>query len=283
MNARVLMLGGSSQLAPLLLERLGAEREVFVTTTSEKRFHDAPNVTEIVYRRDAPEMLSSTLDGEWDAIISLVPVFVLPTVLPALGRARARRMVALSTASVQTKVDTHSSAEREFLQSVHAGEQAFHAFVARTGMEGVLLRPAMTYGGGDNNVDFIRRMASRFGCFPVVRKSGLRQPVHVADVSDAVMASLESPGAPGNTYFLAGGERLSFEAMARRILRKELGHERVLPVPGALLAFALRTLARVPRFAFLDPEMARRMREDHVFDNEPARRDLGFSPRGFLQ
>lgn len=283
MEARVLILGGSSQLTPLLLDRLGGGAEVVVTSTSEIRFQGLPNVTEVIYPREAPEALAKRLHGDWTAVISLVPVAVLPRVLPALAGMRIGRLVALSTASVQTKVDTESAAEREFLQAVNAGEKAFHAFVEKTGAPGVLLRPAMTYGGGDNNVDFIRRMAQRFGFFPVVRNSGLRQPVHVADVADAVMAALESPRAPGNTYFLAGGERLSFEQMARRILRRELGRERVLPVPGAFLTLALRTLALLPRLAFLDPQMARRMREDHVFDNEPARRDLGFSPRGFLQ
>ncbi|HEX7046432.1 MAG TPA: NAD(P)-dependent oxidoreductase [Gammaproteobacteria bacterium] len=283
MKERVLILGGSSQLTPLLLARLGADTEIVVTTTSEGRLQDRSNVTEVGYPREAPEELAEKLRGNWTAAISLVPVSVLPRLLTALESASIGRLVALSTASVQTKVDSRSAAERDFLQAVKTGENAFHGFIEKTGTPGVLLRPAMTYGGGDNNVDFIRRMAQRFGFFPVVRNSGMRQPVHVADVADAVMSALKNSRATGNTYFLGGGERLTFEAMAKRILRAELGHERVLPVPGPVLAFTLGTLARLPRLSFLDPEMAHRMREDHVFDNEPAHRDLDFSPRGFLQ
>ncbi len=278
----VLLLGGSSQLTPLLLKRFASE-SVVVTTTSGQRFQDQANVTEIVYPRDAPEVLAGKLGNRWKAVVGLVPVATLPRLLPVLETADIGRFVALSTASVQTKVASHSPAEREFLRTVQAGEQAFREFLERTGIPGVLLRPAMTYGGSDNNVDFIRRMGARFGFFPVASNSGLRQPVHVEDVVDAVMASLQSARAAGNTYFLGGGERLTFEAMARRILGAEPGGPRVVRVPSTVLALALRTLAVLPRFRYLDADMARRMREDHIFDNEPAHRDLGFSPRGFLQ
>lgn len=281
--SRVLILGGSSQLTPLLLQGLGPDTAVTVTTTSAARLHDWPNVIELVHARDAPGSLRERVDGEWDAVISLVPITALPRLLPVLEAARIGRFVALSTASVVTKAESRSAAEHEFLHGVRAGEQAFHAFLEKAGIAGVLLRPAMTYGGGDNNVGFIRRMGRRFGFFPVVNRSGMRQPVHVDDVVQAVLSALRSPQAPGNTYFLGGGERLTFEEMARRILRAELGHERVLRVPGWLLSLALRTLSMLPGFAYLDPDMARRMREDHVFDIEPARRDLGFSPRGFLR
>ncbi len=283
MTERILVLGGSSQLTPLLLARLGAGANIVVTTTSDGGLQNWPGVAEVRYPRDAPDVLAEKLHGGWTAAISLVPVTALPKLLPALESMNIGRLVALSTASVQTKIDSRSAAERDFLQAVRNGESAFHQFIARTGTPGVLLRPAMTYGGGDNNIDFIRRMARRFGFFPVVRKSGMRQPVHVADVADAIMSALRNPQATGNTYFLGGGERLTFEQMARRILRAEFGHERVLRVPEPVLAFALGTLARLPRLNFLDPDMARRMREDHVFDNQPARRDLDFSPRGFLQ
>lgn len=280
---RVLLLGGSSQLTPLLLKRFVSESVVVTTTSGGRRFQDHANVAEIVYPRDEPEALAGKLGNRWKAVVSLVPVTSLPRLLPVLETADIGRFVALSTASVQTKLASRSSAEREFLHAVRAGEQAFGEFLERTGVPGVLLRPAMTYGGNDNNVDFIRRMGARFGFFPVASKSGLRQPVHVEDVADAIMASLQSEHAVGNTYFLGGGERLTFEAMARRILSAEPRVRRVVRVPSIVLALALRALSVLPRFRYLDADMARRMREDHVFDNGPAQRDLGFSPRGFLQ
>lgn len=281
----ILILGGSSQLTPMLLDMLDPDIAIAVTTTrggqgngSERR-----NVREIVYSRDAPEALAQELQREWSAVISLVPVTVLPGLLPLLQGASVGRLVALSTASVHTKAESHSPAEREFLRGIHAGEQAVLTFAEQTCTPTVLLRPAMTYGGGDNNIDFIRRMARKFGFFPVVRNSGLRQPVHAADVARAVMAALHSERAPGNTYFLGGGERLTFEQMTRRIMQADLGRARVFVVPAPLLTFALRMLSLLPRFAYLDPDMARRMREDHVFDNEPAHRDLDFRPREFLR
>jgi len=279
----VLILGGSSQLTPLLLKRIGPDSRIVITTTSEgRRFHEWPNVTELAYPREAPDALAGKLDGSWKAVISLVPVTALPQLLPALETANIGRFIALSTASVQTKVHTRSPAEAAFLESVKAGEAAFHAFTRAHAMPAVLLRPAMTYGGADNNVGFIRRMGRGFGFFPVVSRSGMRQPVHVDDVVQAVMAALTSAAAVGNTYFLGGGEQLTFEQMARRILRDEVGHDRVVRLPAPVLTLALRILSLIPRFRYLDSDMVRRMREDHVFDNEPAERDLGFTPQEFL-
>lgn len=282
MRHRVLILGGGSQLTPLLVEALGSECEIVVTTTSPSGCWDsAGNVSELSYPRDEPHQLGDRLTGLWEYIISLVPITVLPRVLPALDASEVGRFIALSTASVQTKRHTRSTAEATFLAAVKRGEEAFLDFTGRRAIPAVLLRPAMTYGGTDNNVGFIRRMGRSFGFFPVVSRSGLRQPVHVHDVVAAIMAALTSTSAPGQTYFLAGGEQLTFEQMARRVMRNEIGHERVFAVPAPLLILVLRALSMLPRFRYLDTDMVRRMREDHVFDNEPAKRDLAFDPRGF--
>lgn len=281
---RVALLGGSSQLAPLLVELLGPDVDITVTTTSTtKRWAGAPHVREVSCTRDNLTALRPHLAGAWDAIVSLVPIAVLPPMLDVLEEAQIGRLVALTTASVYTKANTRSDDERRFLDSVHSGEQAFHSFTVRRGVPGVLLRAAMTYGGSDNNIGFIKRMAQRLRFFPVVRPSGLRQPVHVDDVAHAVLAAMQCSVAPGNTYVLAGGETLTFEEMVRRVLRLELGHERVVVLPPWVISLCLALLARIPRLSYLDPDMARRMREDHVFDISAATRDLGFHPRRFLE
>ncbi|MBW3567940.1 MAG: hypothetical protein KY410_08305 [Proteobacteria bacterium] len=284
MKQRVLIFGGSSQLAPVLIDSLGSDFEFVVTTSSPPgRFHASRNVREAGYPRDKPLELKESIGGDWDAIVSLVPITALPDLLPVLGNSRTGRFVALSTASVQTKANTRSPLESAFLESVEAGETAFWKFCSENGIPGVLLRPAMTYGGADNNIGFIRRMGKRFGFFPVVSRSGLRQPVHVDDVVQAVMSALTSAAAIGNTYLVGGGERLTFEEMARRTVHAETGRARVVRVPATVLALVLRVLSYLPRFNYLDADMVRRMREDHVFDNGPAQRDLGIAPRRFLE
>lgn len=280
---RILILGGSSQLAPVLIDSLAKTCELVVTSsTRSDRFRTRENVREVYFPRDEPRVLQQSIDGKWDALVSLVPITALPGILPALDDAQIGRFVALSTASVQTKANSRSVHENAFLEAVKTAETRFRTYCMEKSIAHVLLRPAMTYGGADNNVGFIRRMGRAFGFFPVVRDSGLRQPVHVDDVVTAIVNALARDAAIGNTYFLGGGEQITFEEMARRILHEDLGG-RVVRVPAFCLSWALQLLALIPRFNYLDTDMVRRMREDHVFDNGPAQRDLDFSPRGFLR
>ena len=56
----------------------------------------------------------------------------------------------------------------------------------------------MIYGApGDRNLSRLLVLLRRTPVLPVPASAGLQQPVHVADVADAVLAAAERPGTAG--------------------------------------------------------------------------------------
>ncbi len=88
-----------------------------------------------------------------------------------------------------------------YARSKAAGEAALlAAFPAAT-----ILRPSIVFGPEDSFFNRFAAMAAIIPCvFPVVSGATRFQPVHVADVADAVMAALEREDTAGRIYELGG-------------------------------------------------------------------------------
>jgi nucleoside-diphosphate-sugar epimerase len=198
-----------------------------------------------------------------DAILSLSPIWLLPAALPALLATGVRRIVAVSSTSRLTKLDSPVATEREVARRLASGEDALVAACEAAGVAWTILRPTMIYAEGeDANVTRLARLIARFGVLPLAgRGGGLRQPVHAADLAAAVWQALDGPGAAGRAYALPGGETLSYRAMAVRIFEALGRPVRIVPVPPSA--------------------MGDRMARDLAFDAGPAAHDFGYAPRPF--
>ncbi|MEP6634875.1 MAG: nucleoside-diphosphate sugar epimerase, partial [Luteimonas sp.] len=110
---------------------------------------------------------------------------------------------------------------------------------------------------------------------------GLRQPVHVRDLSAAAFAVVGAEATFGRTYALPGGETLPYRDMIARVLAvlqpPAVLHEVPSPVFNAFVAAAHASgMAQG-----LGEAAVKRMRSDLVFDLAPAQRDFGYAPRAF--
>ena len=83
----------------------------------------------------------------------------------------------------------------------------------------------------------------------------LQQPVHVADVADAVLSAVERPAAAGHCYDVAGPEPLSFAELLRVCARAVGSRTRFVPVPLAP-AGRRRALLRAAQRPSPDPGRA---------------------------
>ena len=139
------------------------------------------------------------------------------------------------------------------------------------------------YGSGrDATLSRIAALARRHGRFLLPRNAnGLRQPVHVGDLADAAFAASQSVAARGRAYDLPGGETLPYRAMVGRVLECLEPPAKLLEWPMPMFRLALRAARSRGIARDLSEAAVRRMREDMVFDAEPARRDFGYAPRGF--
>ena len=275
----VLLLGAGNPIARYLMPRLLAAG------------HD----TVAVARRAVPvppgirlETVELARDASWAAppgaaVVSVLPLAVLADVLPRLTSARC--IVAVGSTSLFSKAGSDDPEERATARKLERAEAAVMAWRAQGGMPATILRPTLVYDGiGDRNVARMIRVVRRYRVLPIARPShGLRQPIHADDVAKAILGAIDNPAAAGKTFNIAGGEVLTYRAMAERVFRSQGLQPRfiMLPVGWLRRAFGLAARAGIVRETGFGSAVFARMNQDLVFDNAEGLRVLGYGPRGF--
>ncbi|KTF41168.1 SDR family oxidoreductase [Xanthomonas translucens] len=195
----------------------------------------------------------------------------------------ARRVVAFGSTSLEVKRDSLDAAERDVARRLREAEVALFASAAERGAAATVLRPTLVYGAGrDRTLSAIAALAQRSGWFVLPHSArGLRQPVHVHDLADAALAVLGHPATHGRSYALGGGEVLSYREMVQRVLAALQPPARLLLLPHAVFAVALRIAHAGGRLRGMNRAALQRMGDDLVFDLAPAQRDFGYAPRAF--
>jgi len=150
-------------------------------------------------------------------------------------------------------------------------------------LQWTIIRPTMIYGAArDRNLSRLLRVLSRTRVLPVPGGGRhLQQPVHVADVADAVLAAAERPGAAGSCYDVAGPEPLAFAELLRISARAVASRTRFVPVPLTPLVAVARGYEQLSGRPRIRAEQLRRLAEDKAFVIKDAERDLGYAPRQF--
>lgn len=196
-----------------------------------------------------------------------------PGIVAAAEEAGIPRAVFVSTTAVTTTL--HPPTKQIRL----AAEQQIRG----SGLEWTILRPTMIYGAaGDRNLSRLLRLLSRALVLPVPRTGKcLHQPVHVADVAAAVLASLRRPAAIGSLYDVAGPEPLAFTELLSMCTRAVGSRTRLVPIPLAPLVMLARGYELLSRHPRIRAEQLLRLAEDKTFAIDDAIRDLGYAPRAF--
>lgn len=270
------MFGASGQIGAALLPLLrAAGDEVFAVSRTMQAGQAG-----VLWLRGDLDAAAPVLPPRLDVIYSLGP-------LDAFARwfargAAAPRVVAFGSTSVHTKLASPDPAERALAVRLHQAEDMLNGHATQCGVAVTLLRPTLIYGAGrDRTLSRVAALGRRFGAFPLPRGAcGLRQPVHVADLAQAAQAVAAAASTAGRSYALPGGETLPYRDMVARTLAALRPPARLVELPAPLFEIAqwlaVTTGRRGPGAGVLQ-----RMREDLVFDADPARRDFGYAPRRF--
>jgi uncharacterized protein YbjT (DUF2867 family) len=215
--------------------------------------------------------------------VCTAPIWVLPEYFALFESYGIRRLVALSSTSRFTKIDSSDPEEQALSRRLAEAESSVQEWAETRGVEWVILRPTLIYGfGRDKNIAEIARFIRRFGFFPLLGKAqGLRQPIHVQDVAKACLAAMESSAATNRAYNISGRETLSYREMIMRVFTCMNRFPLLLPVPLFAFRIACALLRLLPRYKHWSAAMAERMNKDMVFDHSEATRDLEFKPRVF--
>lgn len=272
-----LVFGGSGQIGVPVIERLLADgwRVVAVSRTPQA---DRERLTWL--RGDLQQ--ADGLPGQVDAIFSLGPLDRFSHWYAGTGLI-APRVIAFGSTSVETKQDSGDPHERDIADRLRAAESRIFAIARERQAKATLLRPTLVYGAArDRSLTEIARMARRAGFFVLPRDAdGLRQPVHVQDLADAALAVMDAEVASGRGYALPGGETLAYARMVERTLASLQPPARLIRVPAAMFKAAVATAHMFGKMQGLGDAAVARMREDLVFDAEPAHVDFGYAPRAF--
>ncbi len=274
---RALVFGGSGQVGAALLPRLlDAGWQVIAVSRSTQA--EAPGLRWL----HGDFAHCGGLPAAVDAIFSCGPLDHFAAWY-ALSTLAAPRVLAFGSTSATVKGDSADPHERDLARRLREGERRVHAAAAARGAAATLLRPTLVYGAGrDRTLSRLAALAKRMGWLPVPRDAGgLRQPVHVDDLAAAALAACDVPATFGNGYDLPGGETLAWRGMVARTLASLEPPPRLVPVPAPLFALAVRAARLLGKGEGFGDAALARLREDLVFDAGPARRDFGYSPRGF--
>ncbi|MGQ0558835.1 MAG: NAD-dependent epimerase/dehydratase family protein, partial [Sphingosinicella sp.] len=156
------------------------------------------------------------------------------------------------------------------VSKAEAEDQLF-ALGRDTGMEIVVVRPALIYGPGVR-ANFAAMM-NAVACglpLPLGSIRNHRSLLFVGNLSDLVLRLLEHPLAAGRVFLASDGEDIATPDMLRR-LGKALGRRaRLVPVPPMLLRVAATLMGKGAQ--------AQRLLGSLQVDIEPTRRTLGWTP-----
>lgn len=155
-------------------------------------------------------------------------------------------------------------------------EQSLCRVSEETGLEVVIVRPPLVYGGNaPGNFEQMLKVLAKGIPLPLASAHNLRSLVYVGNLADALIVCATHPAAAGQTYLVSDGEDISTPDLLRQ-LGAAMGHPtNLLPCPPALLKLAGRLLGK--------SEQIDRLLGSLQVDSSKIRRELGWQPPYALQ
>ena len=277
---RVLVTGGSGFLGSHVLDVLRQrDHDVVALARSQPAAEavSARGATPIAGDLDEPESIDAAFTAsEAEVLVNIASLGFGhgPAIVAAAEEAGIKRAVFVSTTSLFTNLNAPSKAIRI------AAEEAVRSSV----LDWTIIRPTMIYGtSGDRNMWRLLRLLRRTPVVPLPGADKLHQPVHVADLAQAVVAAAERADAIGHAYDVAGPEPLTLRQLVHQAAAAVGREVRMIPVPAAPVVAALGLVERTGRRLPISAEQVARLTEDKAFDISAAAADLGFQPRSFAE
>ncbi|PJD93170.1 MAG: epimerase [Legionella sp.] len=282
-TADIGIIGGRSFVGCILLKKLiSSGFSCWGFTRSSQGLTDMEMVkSHLKLYSDLKNLSDQSLFKTW---FCLAPIWVLPDYFSLLEAHGVQKVIAVSSTSRISKLDSLDPKEQVIAEKLMEGEEALKSWCTEKGIDWVIIRPTLIYGlGRDKNITAISAFIRRFGFFPILGDAdGLRQPIHAEDMADVCIAAMMEPKSSQQIYHVSGGETITYREMVIRVF-KTLGKPvKILKTPFWIFRVVVLVLGRLPRYQFLSIGMVERMNEDLIFQNDKAMNELNFRSRPFI-
>jgi predicted dehydrogenase/nucleoside-diphosphate-sugar epimerase len=190
----------------------------------------------------------------------------------ACRRQGVRRIVNVSTQSVKlARRGTYGATKADAEAVLHGA-----------GLDVTTLRPSVVYGPDVTGVFArIRHFVTRLPIVPVIGDGRWRfHPVHVRDVSEAVVACLRQDASIGRIYDLGGPDEVTLDGFVDTVASLYGLRRRKLHVPVWAGLAAARVLGRLTDRPPVTVSNVLGSTQDTHCDSAPARAELGVAPLG---
>lgn len=277
---KVAILGARSLVGKSLIRHLTAQKIKVVAFSRSKT--DELNEPYLQWQSLSTPitLLSETIDT-W---ICVAPIWVLNDYFNVLEQYDIKQIVALSSTSAISKIESVNIKERAVAQRLKKGEQVLQAWAQAKNIRYTILRPTLIYGyAEDKNITEIARWIKRFHFFPLLAGgTGLRQPIHSDAVAAACLAALQSKIPLQSNYSLSGASILTYKQMVEHIFNAYQKKPIFICIPYRVFEVALFFIRLIPRYQHWSATMVTRMNQDLVFDSSAAQHDFSYCPQEFV-
>lgn len=220
--------------------------------------------------------LAAILIARDPAVFERVNTCGTRNMVEAAAAAGVKHFIFISSASVVYPFTTaYSLSKREGERIVREQKQ----------MQWTIVRPTLAYNefGGEE----FRMFSDFLTKYPIVpfigRGKALKNPVHVDDIMQGLLAIAGNPKTYGKTYAFSGGEEIEIGKLARLILQHHHMRKFIFPIPAwicrLLAEFFERTMKKPP----ITRNVVAGLTQDANLDHSLATADLGYNPIGIRE
>ena len=182
--------------------------------------------------------------------------------------AGVRRMVHVSA------IGANPGSASQYAASKGRGEANVRAaFPAAT-----ILRPSLVFGAEDKFFNRFAQLAQFMPFMPVIAGDSRFQPVHVANVADAVIAALTQDGAVGGVYELGGPRVWRFRELLAYILEITGRRRRLIDIPMGLARLQAAICEHLPGKPLTRDQLLLLAQDNVVAAGARTLHDLGIAP-----
>ena len=264
---KVAIFGGTGFVGSYLIDALVDKKHhpvALVRRGSEHRLNHADDCTLVNGDIGDEQAIAATLDGADAAIYNIGILREFPRrgvtfnglhyeaarrVIDAAQGSGTRRLLLMSANGVRADGTAYQKTKYQAEQYLMAAE-----------LEWTIFRPSVIFGDPRGRMEFASQLSSDIiasplpaplfynGLLPTGAGKFSFSPVHVENVAQAFVNSLDDDDSIGKVYQLGGEEILNWQEILRRIAAVTGKHKLMLPVPALGIAMAARLLQQFEDF-----------------------------------